>query len=323
MAQENFRNIRLGLFVAAGTIVIVIALYLIGSKQNMFGSTIRVTAKFYNVNGLTQGNNVRFAGINVGTVESVDIENDTLVAVVMLLKEEVQAYMKNNSIAAVGTDGLMGNKLVNIISSKEPASLVKDGDELLTRRPLDMDDMVKTLASTNENINVISGNLRTITENLQKKNSVLGVLMDTAVADNIRSVVVNLRLMSNQGLMVTGNLKFLSQQMKEGKGTIGALIMDTVLAGRIDQTIVKLSMFSDTAAIISGDISELVRGLKNGQGSLGLLLTDTMVVHNLNKSILSIDTSAVKFSDNMEALKYSWPFKKYYKKNPEKLDKNK
>lgn len=314
MGAENLRNIRLGIFIIAGTALLVTALYLIGNKQNLFGSTFRVSAQFHDVNGLMKGNNVRFGGIDVGTVESVEIITDTSVNVVMVIEDDIQQFIKKNALASVGTDGLMGNKLVNIISVKEEAEMVADGDVLKTLKPLEMDEMMRTLNVTNENIKVISGNLRSITDKINNKNSLWSVLMDTVVAENVKSAIVNIKLMSNQGVAITGNLSGITADIKNGKGTIGALITDTTLSSRVNQTIVKLQMFSDTAAIITGDISELVKNLKQGKGSMGVLLNDTTLVHNLNQSVKSIESAAGNFDQNMEALKYSWPFKKYYRK---------
>lgn len=314
MANESRRNIRLGIFVISGTAFLIIALYLIGNKQNLFGSTFSVSARFYNVNGLMKGNNVRYAGIDVGTVESIEILNDTSVNVVMVLEKKTQPYIKKNAIASVGTDGLMGNKLVNINSSKEPAEAIEEGDVIKTLNPLEMDEMVRTLNATNENIKVISSNLRNITDKINSKNSLWNVLMDTVVAENVKSAIVNLKLTSNNAVLVTGDLRGLTQNIKQGKGTIGALITDTALAYRINQTIVNLQRMSDTAAIISGDLSGIIKELKAGKGSMGVLLHDTILVHDLNKSIRSIDKGALNFNENMEALKYSWPFKKYYRK---------
>lgn len=314
MANEGSRNIRLGIFVLSGTILLIAALYLMGNKQNLFGSTFRISAEFHNVDGLMPGNNVRFAGIDVGTVESVKIVNDTSVRVVMVLEKKIQPYIKKNSLAGVGTDGLMGNKLVNINSVKERGEPVVEGDIIQTIRPIEMDEMVRTLNSTNDNINVISANLRNITDKINSKNSLWSVLLDTVVAENVKSAVVNLKLMSNQGVMVTGDLSQLTRDIRSGKGSIGALITDTILSYKINQTVVNLNMISDTVAIMSGNLSSIVNNLKSGKGSMGILLNDTTLIHDLNKSIKSIDKGATSFDENMEALHYSWPFKKYYKK---------
>lgn len=317
MIEEN-RNMRLGLFVAVATILLIGSLYIIGDKQNLFGSSFRISANFHNVNGLMKGNNVRFAGIDVGTVESIEIINDTSINVVMVIEKKVQPHIKKNAIASLGTDGLMGNKLVNINTVADHSVMVEEGDLLHSLNPLEMDEMFRTLNVTNENIKVISGNLRSITDKFNDKNSLWGLLMDTSIAENVNSSIVNLKLMSNQGVLITGNLKNITDDVKNGKGSIGALITDTMLSSGIKQTIVKLERLSDTAAIISGDISDIISKLKNGQGSMGVLLNDTTLVHNLNKSVESINSGAKSFDQNMEALKYSWPFKKYYKKQSKK-----
>ena len=71
--MEISKNIKVGVFVLIGTGLLIIALYLIGTKQNLFGSTFELQAKFKNINGLMPGNNVRFTGIDVGTIKSITI----------------------------------------------------------------------------------------------------------------------------------------------------------------------------------------------------------------------------------------------------------
>ena len=219
MANEGDRNMRLGLFVTIGTALLIAALYFIGNKQNLFGSTFKISANFYNVSGLMTGNNVRFSGIDVGTVESVEIMNDSLVKVVMIIEKKIQPYLRKNAIANVGTDGLMGNKLININAGIKDSPLIEENDVLQTLRPIEMDDMVRTLNVTNENIKVISGNLRNITDKINSKNSLWNLLMDTVVAENVKSTIVNIKLMSNQSVQITGDLKLLTENIKTAYST--------------------------------------------------------------------------------------------------------
>lgn len=312
--KEGSRNIRLGVFVLIGTLLLVLALYFIGSKQNLFGSTFTIQAKFYNVNGLMRGNNVRFAGIDVGTVESVEILNDTAVNVTMVIEKDVQKFIRKNAVVSVGTDGLMGNKLININSSKENSEPVEQGDELKTMKPIEMDEMIRTLNMTNENVKVITSNLRNITDKINSKNSLWSLLMDTVIAENVKTSVVNIKLISNKSLSITGDLKSITQGIKDGKGSLGALITDTTLSSNIKQIIVKLDRISDTAAVVSGDLSTVVKKLNSGKGTAALLLNDTSLVGNINASMINIKNGSGNFNDNMEALKHTWPLKKYYKK---------
>ena len=318
MAAQDSRNLRLGIFVIVGTTLLITALYIIGSKQNLFGSTFKISAQFNDVNGLMKGNNVRFAGINVGTVESVNIITDTSVNVIMIIENNVQQYIKKNALASVGTDGLMGNKLVNINSVNAESPIIEENDVLQSLRPVEMDQMVRTLDVTNENIKVISSNLRNITDKINSKNSLWNLLMDTIVAENIKTAVVNIKLMSNQGLYITGDLKGITDGIKKGKGTIGALVTDTIISSSIKQTVVKLQRISDSAAIVTGDISHIIRKLNQGKGSAGILLNDTNLIYNLNKGVKSIDKGAITLNEDLEALKHTWPLKKYFKKQSKK-----
>lgn len=318
---ESSRNVRLGIFVLVGSGLLVLALYLIGSKQNLFGSTFTISAKFKNVNGLMKGNNVRFSGIDVGTVESVEIINDSSVNVIMVIENDIQPYIKKSAVVSVGTDGLMGNKLINISGGVLPSPNVEEGDILVTKGQIEMDEMMSTLSVTNQNILAITDNLKSITEKLKSKNNLWNVLLDTMVAENVKSTIVNLRYISNEGVTITGDLKHLVKDVRNGKGTLGALITDTLLSSRVNQTVINLKKISDTTATLTGNVSSIVKNLKEGKGTLGVLLQDTTLVYDLNKSIKTLDRGAGNFDLNMEALKESWPFKKYFKKQKKLKDK--
>lgn len=314
MGQETVRNIKVGLIVIIGTILLITALYIIGDKQNLFGATFRISAKFYNVNGLMPGNNVRLSGIDVGTVESVEIISDSSVNVVMLIEDRVRNFIRKNSVASVGTDGLMGNKLVNINSSKGYAESLKEGDVLQTLRPFETDEMFRTLNTTNENIKYITTDLKKITQKISSPNTLWNILMDTAIAENVKETIVNIRITSNHSAIITGDLSSIVNDIKAGKGSIGTLLADTALSGRLDQTIVTIKQITDKMALITGDLSSVSERVKNGEGAIGTLLMDTMFDNNLNKSIENIKDGSQAFNENMEALKYSPLLQKYFKK---------
>ncbi len=323
MAKDTVKNIRLGIFVLSGTIFLIAALYLIGNKQNLFGNTFRISAEFYNVSGLMSGNKVRFSGIDVGTVESVEIASDSSVRVVMIIEEKIRQYIRKNAVASIGTDGLMGNKLVNINSASSEAECIEEGDILATRRPIEQDEMIRTLSATNENMQVITANLRTITDRINSKNTLWSILMDTIVAENVKASIVNIKIASNQSAILTGNLTNITNDIRNGKGTLGALIVDTTISGRLKQVIVKFENINDSVAIISGNISQIVAGIQNGNGSVGVLLNDTTLVHNMNESMNNINKGTVLLNEDLEALKHSWPFRRYFRKQGKLKSKSK
>jgi len=314
MVQEKQRNTRLGIFVLAGTSLLILALYFIGNKQNLFGSTFILNARFNDVNGLMSGNNVRIAGINIGTVESVDIINDTTVNVVMVIEDKSRAFIKKNSTARVGTDGLMGNKLVIISSSEIKAAIVADEDILPTIRPLETDEMLRTLSTTNENIKFITTDLKGIVQKFNGPNTLWSILMDTVVAENLKQAIVNIKLTGENTAIVSGDLSNIMKGIKEGKGTMGALITDTALAQKFHQTIVNINLISDSLALVSGDLKYVTRKIKKGEGAVGTLLMDTAFVNNLNQSMINIKDAAGGLNENMEALKHSVLLRRYFKK---------
>ena len=190
--MEISKNSKVGVFVLSGTALLILALYLIGSKQNFFGSTFELHAKFKTINGLMPGNNIRFTGIDIGTVKKVEIENDSTVNVVMIIENDVRQFIKQNAIATVGTDGLMGNKLINISSSDENTSCVTDGDIIKSINPFGTDAMMRTLEVSNQNIKEITNDMKIIANRLNKPNTLWSILMDTTISKNLKQAIINI-----------------------------------------------------------------------------------------------------------------------------------
>lgn len=134
MTKRPINNLKLGIFVLAGLLLLIFSLYMIGRDNNLFGKNYILAARFENVQGLTAGNNVRYAGIQVGTVKKIRILNDTLVEVTMLIDVKMEKYIHKGDIVSMSTDGLMGNRILNITASKDGSPLAKDGDLLVTKK---------------------------------------------------------------------------------------------------------------------------------------------------------------------------------------------
>lgn len=321
MIKDLSRNVKLGMFVFAGTIFFIIVLYFIGSKRNLFSSTITVTAKFFNADGLMSGNAVRFSGINIGTVESVDIINDSTIEVRMVIEDNVKEFIKTNSVASIGTDGLMGNKLVNILSVNEPGEPIEDGGQLITHKAISTSDMLRTLSITNENIRVITEDLKEISSRLNNNNSLWNFLSDTVLGNNLKQAIVSIKVTGDKTAFVAGDLQKLVGDVKQGEGVLGALLVDTSLSNQLRQSIVNIRFISKDLAVVSGDLSSITKGIKEGKGAVGTLLMDTTFVHNMNKSMENINSSTKGFSDNMEALKQSIFLRKYFKRQAAQKEK--
>lgn len=299
----------MGLVVLLGSVAIIAALYYVGSRQRLFGSTTEIKAAFYNVSGLRRGNSVRFTGIDIGTVESVEITSDTSVLVVMAIDEEACRFIRKDALAVIGTDGVMGNKIVNINPSHSTQRTLKDGDMLKTLRTVEMDATFRTLNSTNDNLNAVSEDLRSITEKLNSDRSLLNLLLDRTIANNVKTAIAQFRYTGENTAVLTGDLRRIVQEVHAGKGTVGLLLSDTALRSGVSRTIVNIHSITDSMAVISGNFDALSEKLKNGEGVLGVLLSDTIATQRLKQILDNLEKGSGNFNGTLVNLKSKWPFR--------------
>lgn len=318
MAKKIITNIKLGVFVLAGLIFLILLLYMIGKNRNFFGSNFTLNARFENVQGLKPGNNVRYAGIDVGTVKKIKILNDTLTEVVMIIDDKMESIIHKNAIVSIGTDGLVGNKVVNIKASKDPSALAEDGDLLESRKPVDTDDMLRTLYKTNNDIAVIADHLKITVNRLNNSQALWSVLTEEGLPQNLKLSAVNIRMATAKANEMVESLSGIVEDVKSGKGSLGAILADTAFAYHLNAAVMKIQHVGDEADSLSSEISSLVKDIhtdvNSGKGAVHALLKDTMLVNKLNSSLENIQKGTDGFNQNMEALKHNILFRGYFRK---------
>jgi phospholipid/cholesterol/gamma-HCH transport system substrate-binding protein len=314
MKTKATDNAKLGLFVLAGLLFMIVTLYMIGRNRNLFGSTFTIRASMNTVNGLTPGNNVRFKGIDVGTVKAIELSSDSSVLVVMIIDNKVRPYIKQNSIASIGTDGLMGNKLVNINSQPEAAGPVKEGSIIVSREPIETDEMLRTLNTTNNTIERVTRNLDEITIKLNSSNSLWNLLSDTLITRDLKQAVSTFRDAGANTAALTAEAKQIINRFGSGEGLAGTLFTDTTLTHRLDTSMTMIQTASEKTAIMMDSLESVIQGLKSGDGTAGLLLSDTILRDALMQSALQVQQGTTRFNENMEALKSNFLFRKYFRK---------
>ena len=322
--MEKAGKIKLGLFVILGTLFFVASMYFIGDRQSLFGSTFKIKAIFSNVNGLQKGNNIRFLGIDVGTVNEIEILNDTSILVTMIIKEENRAFIKKNSISTIGTDGLMGNKLVNITPKNFSSQIVNEGDTLATLSEIITEDMLRRLEQTNTNIATISSNLVDITDEIQLGRGTVGKLIkDSTLAQNIDITIENLKDASKKSTNILASIEDKLKDINLKNGSVGSLLMDTVFAGNIEQMVKEMMLASANTKELTQELKEMIIQMRAGQGVAGGVVNDTVMLNNLEKSMDNIQKGTAAFNENMEALKHNFLVRGYFKKQEKLKQKNK
>ncbi|SDF49978.1 phospholipid/cholesterol/gamma-HCH transport system substrate-binding protein [Mucilaginibacter pineti] len=321
MANQGENNTKLGIFVMAGLFVLILTFFMIGKNKSLFGGDFVLKARFSNLNGLMEGNNVLYAGIQAGTVKNIALINDTTIEVTLAINSKVKAYIHKNALVAIGTEGLMGNKVVNIIQVKGTAVNVANGDLLSPQKTVSTEEMLQTLSKTNNNLAVISEGLKgTITR--INSSTLMEVIDNKEMGENLKASLRNINKATEDASHITYGLNTLVTGIKQGKGSLGLLLTDTAFAGNLRQAGMKIRSASEQTSALTKQLNEVVDGvhqdLAYGKGPLQVLLRDSAAGSNLNKTIENLQKGTDGFNQNMEALKHNFLFKGYFKKADKK-----
>ena len=191
---------RLGLFVAGGLAIFILAIFIIGKQKNLFNPVFKLTANFHNVSGLQVGNKIRFSGINVGTVDNIRIVNDSTVRIDMLIKKDVWQFIKADCTVGIASEGIIGDKLLVISQGSSDEEKAKEGQQLQSTEPVETDAIMKSLSTTGVNAEIITKQLAEIMTKINKGDGTLGrLIQDKTMAENLNKTMVNLK-QSTKGL---------------------------------------------------------------------------------------------------------------------------
>jgi phospholipid/cholesterol/gamma-HCH transport system substrate-binding protein len=192
------RAARLGAFIVATLAILVVGVFIIGSKQYLFSSTFQLKAQFVNVAGLDAGGDVRVGGVHSGTVRYIVLPHKPgeKVTVIMDLGKSTHEIIKQDSVATIETEGLLGNQFLAISFGSAGSGDVRDGDIIASQPPLELADL------------------------LQKTSGIL---------DSSQQAIQN-------ATRATANLDSVSAKIDRGQGTAGALVNDKQLYSNLEQT---------------------------------------------------------------------------------------
>ena len=336
MNKEEINNVRLGLFVAIAFVLFTVGVYNIGNKRNMFGSTFAVSSIFSNVKGLQPGNNVRYVGVNVGNVTGLVLLNDSTIRVDMQLQKRVREFLKKDAVASIGSDGLVGNMIVNINPGNGVADTVEDGDVLQSYSRPETEELLNSLGNTTENIGLLTLNLLQIAQNLNKgKGGISMLINDSTFAKDLKMTAHHLRRTSRNIDLVGDRLQANVDKMDRGEGLLGYLLKDSTVGPQIDllshrfDTIVRdrltpmaenLQEASQDIAVAAQEMNSLVREIDFNHGLAGALLQDSAAANDLKQILRNLNEGTGLFNENMEAMRGNFLFRKYFKRQA-KLEK--
>lgn len=223
MKTGNAAKTKTGIFVIAGAALILLFIFLIGSQQNLFTKTFRLHVNYRSVVGLKEGAFVRFNGINVGVVDLISILNDTTVRVDLSLQQKIKSFIKEGSRANISSDGLMGDKLIQILPAGDTSAEIKEHGQLVPVNPMDMDKVMARVET---------------------------------VGARIESIVTNMDT-------VSGHLANIFGRVTKGEGSLGKLVTNEKLGKDLQQTIATAKTTVKTAGEAAEGLKENMEAAKN------------------------------------------------------------
>ncbi|KAA3621046.1 MAG: MCE family protein [Flavobacterium sp.] len=315
MQKSASQKIRLGMFVILGTALFVSALYIIGNRQNLFGRDLELHAVFTNVNGLQLGNNVRYSGINVGTVKGIEMTGQSRIVVSMLIEEKIASRVNTNAVATIGSDGLVGSMLINILPQEGTAVPIKSGDTIQTYTKIGANDILSTLSVTNENAAILTSDLLKITTKIIDGKGTVGMLInDTIMAQDLKQSINQLKRASTNANNTISRLSEIIESMNFTESTAGVLLNDTVAGNKMKDIIENLDISSENIVQLSENLEQYMGEIQEGEGALNYLIKDEAFAQNMDSTLQNIKESSRRLNENMEALKHNFLFRGYFKK---------
>jgi len=312
--ERKIANAKLGALVLASMIFLVFSLYLIGKNQNIFGSSIRVIAEMKNVNGLLPGNNIRFKGMDVGTVSEIEMLNDTTIHVELLIHKSMQTFIKSNSKTTINTDGLMGNKILHINPMDGDSPTLEPGDILFALPQIDTDEMLETLNSTGNYLEKTLINLTEITDKLNESEALWSLLGDPGLVNDINVAIREFKNAGSNAVAITKSGKNIITSFEKGDGIVNSLFTDSIMNSNFEETLGQLQNTSADAAEMMSKMNLLLKNIQEGQGTAGLILQDSAFRQQVDQTLQNLESSTFKLNENMEAMKSNFLFRGYYRK---------
>lgn len=298
---KGLRGARLGIFTFIGTVILVLGIFLIGSKDLLFQETFELKAYFPTVEGLRVGAPVRLTGIDVGSIKSIEFIADTTskILVTMRVRRDVQQFIKKDSRASIETEGLVGNKVLIIYGGSGSVPAVEDGDVLPTKMPLTYTDIIEETQGILSYIKDISKEFSITLKKVNEGEGTIGKLLnDKRLYQSIDQATQT----ANQTMVG------LTTSLEEITNVVTGLGNNLV------------NVISGVDSIVK-KIDNLVLRVNEGEGVLGALVSDKSaydsvkaIINNLIITANQARLGAERFADNMEALKHNWLFKGYFER---------
>ena len=300
----NRHAATVGAFVVGGVLLFAVGLFLIGDRRMLFDRSVEIYTEFANIAGLEDGGSVRVGGMDAGEVASIHVPANPSARfrVKLRVREDFHQLLRVDSVASIQTDGLVGNKFIQIEPGTDQAQLVPPLGTIPSREAFELSEMMQRMSDT---VDLIRTSIVDLKSGLD---GALASVTDTAneAQDLMTDIGAEAREIMASTQKVTRDLTVIVASVREGKGTVGKLLTDDALYSSVK----KISADAEKAVASLREASEQAKAaVSDFRGENGPLKG---VTGDFQQTLASARDAMQDLEENTEALKHSFLFRGYF-----------
>lgn len=317
--NKNKRAVTVGIFIFIGLAILIAAVLTLGGQKKTFANAVTVKSVFNDVSGLQPGNNIWFSGVKVGTVKKIAFTAESNVEVWMDVDQKHQPYIRRNAKAKIGTEGMIGNKIIVLFGGDQSAPAIQDNDMLQTQEGISMDDMMSTFQQNNTNLLAITSDFKEITGSIAAGQGTIGrLLKEETLLNELHATLAGLKTATTRANAIAGDVaNYTAQLQKEGSLT-NDLINDTTIFASLRRTTAQLQDVLQNANSVVADLKKTSEGLQDTNTPAGMLLNDEQTAATIRETLKNLQSGTEKLDENMEALQHNFLLRGFFRRKAKK-----
>jgi phospholipid/cholesterol/gamma-HCH transport system substrate-binding protein len=316
--EESKRFVLVSIFITLAIAILVAGIFVLGGQQKRFVKSVQVYAVFNDVSGLKTGNNVWFSGVKIGTVKEIQLTGNKQVRVQMNIEEASQQFIRKNAKVRLGSESLIGNKIIEVVGGTAQVPPVENNDQLLVEKTTDTDAIMATLQENNQNLVQITSDFKTVSNQLaQGKGTVGALLSDSLMAQKFNAIITNLHETSVTTAKASSALAQFSGKLNQKNGLANKLLTDTIVFNRLKTSSVQLNQTTAAAAAFTENLKKTSEKLNQNDNALGTMLNDAAFNQNLKNTMTNLEKGSVLLNEDLKAMQSNFLLRGFFKKQEE------
>lgn len=312
--SKGLSTILTGVFVIAGIAILLVGVFIIGGKDKSFKKSVTANAVFGDVNGLAKGSNVWYSGVKIGIVKKVSFVQNG-VEVNFSIEEDVQQKIRKDTKVKLGTDGLIGNKIVVLYGGSAASPEIESGNTLQVENGIGTEEMMATLQGNNKNLLEITNNLKVVSKALAEGKGTIGKLLnDQTISNSLQTAMASLNRAGANAQVLTSNLSEFSKKINNKGYFLNDIATDTTIVASLKSTAAQLNQVSLSANAVVENLNATTAKLNSDKSAAGVLLNDEAAAANIQNTLSNLQSGTKKLDENMEALQHNFLLRGFFKK---------